>query len=104
MDSKLTSILSYISFLWPLPFFAGKKDDSSVYHLRQGFGLMVLMIVYFIVFKIIALISGTIASIFSYFGFVILAFMVIGIINVLNGEKKPLPFIGKSFEGFDFIK
>ena len=38
MSSKVTSVLSYFGLIgWLIAFFAGTKDDKSIYHLKQGF-------------------------------------------------------------------
>ena len=100
MDSKVTSILSYFGVLWLVTYFAGTKDEKSLYHLKQGFGLFLISIV----FNILSLISGEAANVISYVGIVFLVLTIIGIINALKSGQKPLPIIGKSFEGFDFIK
>ena len=104
MDSKVTSILSYFGVLWLVAYFAGTKDDKSLYHLKQGFGLFVIEIIFLILIEILSLISGEAANVISYVGIVFLVLTIIGIINALKSGQKPLPIIGKSFDGFDFIK
>ena len=104
MDSKVTSILSYLGVLWLVAYFAGTKDDKSLYHLKQGFGLFVIEIIFLILIEILSLISGEAANVISYVGIVFLVLTIIGIINALKSGQKPLPIIGNSFEGFDFIK
>ena len=90
MDSKVTSILSYFGVLWLVAYFAGTKDEKSLYHLKQGFGLFIL--------------PANLTMIASVVGLVVLVLFIFGLINAIKEENKPLPIVGKSFESFDFIK
>lgn len=75
MDAKVTGIIAYISWLgWIIAFLAGDKEGAK-YHLNQALVLNL--------FSLIAFLAP-----------VWLIFMVIGIINVVNGQDKPLPIIG----------
>lgn len=105
MSSKVTSVLSYFGLIgWLIAFFAGTKDDKSIYHLKQGFGLILLSIVFGIVIQILVRISTSLALVGTVLWIVLLVLFILGLINAIKEEKKPLPIIGKSFEGFDFIK
>ena len=105
MSSKVTSILSYFGLIgWLIAFFAGTKDDKSIYHLRQGFGLVLLSIVFGIVIQILVRISTSLALVGTVLWIILLVLFILGLINALKEEKKPLPIVGKSFEGFNFIK
>lgn len=102
MTPKLQSILSYLGILWLVAYFVGKeqRNDVSRYHLKQGLGLFIVSLVFGIVLQILM----TITTIFGLLGLIILFIFVMGIINAINEEKKPLPFIGKFFENqFSFI-
>lgn len=105
MSSKVTSVLSYFGLIgWLIAFFAGTKDDKSIYHLRQGFGLVLLSIVFGIVIQILLRISESLALVGTVLWIILLVLFILGLINALKEEKKPLPIVGKSFEGFNFIK
>ncbi|GJH39491.1 hypothetical protein RCZ04_00410 [Capnocytophaga sp. HP1101] len=105
MDSKVTSILSYFGILWLVAYFAGTKDEKSIYHLKQGFGLFVVGFAFGIILRILMVISATVAGIVSLLGIVLLVLFIIGVINAVKEEQKPLPLFGKSFEkSFNFIK
>lgn len=104
MDSKVTSILSYLGILWLVAFFAGTKDEKSIYHLRQGFGLLVVGFVAGFILGIVLSIVPSLSFLGGILGLLFLALLVIGIINVTKDEQKPLPFFGKSFENIGFIK
>ena len=105
MSSKVTSVLSYFGLIgWLIAFFAGTKDDKSIYHLRQGFGFVLLSIVFGIVIQILVRISTSLALVGTVLWIILLVLFILGLINALKEEKKPLPIVGKSFEGFNFIK
>ena len=116
MDNKTLALVSYITIIgWLISFFSykGKEKNSLVsYHLKQSFGLfvasMVLGIAFWILVTILVMISFSLAvlasGIYSLASLVIFVLMIIGIINASKGEEKPLPIIGKMFEGkFSFI-
>lgn len=105
MSSKVTSVLSYFGLIgWLIAFFAGTKDDKSIYHLRQGFGLFLITFVFGIVIQILLRISTSLALVGTVLWIVLLVLFILGLINAIKEEKKPLPIVGKSFEGFTFIK
>lgn len=106
-DNKVMGILAYILFFIPL--LAGPKDSKFVkYHTNQGLILFIVFIAWVIIERILSAlftalffripflwsIIGLILWVLSLANFVFLAFAVIGIINVVNGAKKPLPIIG----------
>ncbi len=116
MDNKTLSLVSYITLIgWLIAFFSYKDQEKNSlvsYHLRQSFGLMVgglaLMIVLGILITIVAFISAGLATvIYLLAGLVnlgLFVLLIIGAINAYKGEEKPLPLIGKMFEGkFNFI-
>jgi uncharacterized membrane protein len=85
----------------------GDEKSFGAFHLRQSLGIIIAaigtMIGLAILTAILAAISwslgATVAGILyplMYLG--ILAFVIIGIINASNGEKKPLPLIGPFIE------
>ena len=117
MDSKTLALVSYIftPIGWLISFFSYKgqaKDSLVSYHLKQSFGLFLTCLVYGIVVGILNSILMMISLklfvavgwIFNLIGLVLFVLMIIGIINASKGEEKPLPVIGKMFEGkFSFI-
>jgi|SRR5690606_12704595 len=106
MTPKVQSILSYLGILWLIAYFVGKeqRDSFSIYHLKQGLGLLVLAILFNIAVYVLSIFSATLGVLVSYAGILFFIIMIVGIINVANEVKKPLPVIGKLFEDkFDFI-
>ncbi|MBR3611270.1 MAG: DUF4870 domain-containing protein [Oscillospiraceae bacterium] len=94
-NNKLMGILSYIGILVLIPIFAAKDDPFVRYHANQG-----------LVNFIVALVAGVLTAIpivgivAGLVGIVCFVFSILGIINAVKGEMKPLPFIG----GIQIIK
>lgn len=100
MSPKVQSIFSYIGILWLVAYFGGKseRNDFSVYHLKQGLGLLLFSLLFGVVINIVAIVSVSLAGILSYVAILFFIVMVIGIINAANGVKKPLPLVGELFD------
>ena len=95
-SNKLMAAISYIWILFLVPLFAAKDDAFARFHANQG----LLLFLVSIVLGIIAIIPFVGAIISAIGGVVTFIFMILGIINALKGEMKPLPFIG----GIQIIK
>ena len=98
-QNKGMAIIAYLLFFVPLLTGDHKKSRFVMYHTNQGTVLFLFSVGGWIVSSILMLIL-----IGFVLGFVVgiasLVFLIIGIINVLNGKMKPLPLIGK----FEIIK
>ncbi len=79
MDAKTTAIVSYFTWIgWLIALLAGQKDDEfAKHHINQ-----VLII------NLIALIPIGVTQVFS------AVLWIMGLINAIQGEAKPLPLIG----------
>ncbi len=79
MNGKTTALVSYIGWIgWLIALLAGDKEDQfAKFHLNQN------LIIYLI--GLIPVI-GSIAA---------LVLWIMGLINAVNGEAKPLPVIGE---------
>jgi Predicted membrane protein len=88
-DNKIMGVLAYIIFIVPL--LVAKESPFARFHTNQGF---LVFLLYFAcgVIAIIPFIGWVIALVGWFFG---LACIIMGIINALGGQKKPLPIIGK---------
>ena len=95
-SNKLMAAISYIWILFLVPLFAAKDDAFARYHANQGLVLFLVSIVIGII-GLIPLV-GTIIALIG--GIVTFVFMILGIVNALKGEMKPLPLIG----GIQIIK
>ena len=106
MNPKVQSIVSYLGIFWLVAFFIGKdeRNDLSIYHLKQGLGLLIVAVVFNIAAGIVLTVLPALTFIFTVLGVVFLIFIILGIITAANEVKKPLPVIGKLFEDqFNFI-
>ena len=89
MDKKVTGIVAYITWIgWLVAYLAGDKEGAK-FHLNQALVLWIASIVLSIL-SYIPLI-GLIAAILS---IVVFIFWIMGLINAIKGEEKPLPVIG----------
>ena len=98
--NKLLAAISYIGILFLVPLLAAKDDAFARYHANQGLVLFIA--------KIAAAIAGFILGFIPVIGIIVawiirialFVLMILGIINALKGEMKPLPLIG----GIEIIK
>lgn len=79
MDAKTTAIVSYIGWIgWIIALVAGQKDDAfAKHHLNQT-----------LILNIISIIPLGITQVFAFI------LWIMGIIDAVKGESKPLPIIG----------
>ena len=97
---KGMAVLSYFGLLVLIPIFLAKEDALARYHANQGLVLFIVDIIAGIAGGLLAyipVVGGIIASLLS---IVLFVFMILGIINAVKGEMKPLPLIG----GIEIIK
>ncbi|KUK83837.1 MAG: Uncharacterized protein XD98_0239 [Microgenomates bacterium 39_6] len=96
-DNKIIALLSYIGLLVLIPLLTKKDDEFVQFHAKQGLVLLIATIIVNII-KIIPIL-GQIIFLFGGLGCLVLTF--IGIVNVLNGQKKQLPLIGQFSDKFN---
>ena len=89
--NKVMAIFAYLSLLFLIPLFAAKESPFAKYHTNQG---ILLFIIQFVgsVCGAIPFIGWLIAAAANIFGVLL---TVLGIINVVKGQAKELPVIGK---------
>jgi uncharacterized membrane protein len=88
------AIISYIGFLCLIPLLTNEKDEFVRFHMKQG---MVLFIAEVVVWAVILAVPF-LWFIGNLFGIIWLVLSIIGIMNVVNGQKKEIPFLGKFAE------
>lgn len=96
-NDKLFGILGYIGLLWLIPQFAGKTQFTK-FHANQGFVLWLISIIVSAVsgaLLFIPVIGAIIGGLLSLVDVGCLVLAIMGIINVVNGETKELPIVGK---------
>lgn len=109
MDAKTTAWVAYLTFIgWIIALVQhgnmNPKSSLVVYHLRQMFGLMILYFLVWMLYAVMIWVPGIwtlrwvlLAGIF--------VLWLIGLLNAVNGEEKPIPVIGPLFQQwFQFIK
>ena len=101
-DNRMIAVLAYLGVLAVALFWVEKKSEFVRYHMGQGLTLLVLEIVYGIVYQfltvVVLLVSWRLYFIVRILGYMAVVFPVlalIGIMNVVNGQERELPVIGK---------
>ncbi len=96
-NNKVMAILCYIGILWLIPLLTDAKNDSFVkFHINQG----IILSIAYVVMMIIGFIP--VVGFISFIGYIALfVFFIMGIMNAINLQEKPLPLIGNLFT---FIK
>ena len=99
----MMAICAYLWILIVIPFLTDAKSDSFVkFHLKQGLVLLI--------FDAIGWVVGAFIGWFPLIGWLIvflwwiisLLLVIMGIMNVLRGEEKELPWIGQYARSFKF--
>ena len=98
--NKGMAVLSYFGLLILIPVFIARNDPFVRYHINQGLVLFLVDIICGILGSIIGAIPVVGGIITLALGIVIFVLFIIGIINAVKGEMKPLPFIG----GIEILK
>ncbi|MBQ2899028.1 MAG: hypothetical protein IJE28_04735 [Oscillospiraceae bacterium] len=98
--NKGMAVLSYFGLLILIPVFIARNDPFVRYHINQGLVLFLVDIICGILGSIIGAIPVVGGIITLALGIVIFVLFIIGIINAVKGEMKPLPLIG----GIEILK
>ena len=98
-QKKLITALSYVfGILFFLPLIMYPNDEFAKFHANQGLAVLITAIIGEVIFGVLSLIP-VLKTVFGIlcgiFGAAILILCILGVINVVNGEKKELPLIGK---------
>ena len=101
-NDKLLGVLAYLGILVIIPIAAGGKSKFVKYHANQGLINLLFAIVIGVSSFILAFMPflNMLMAILWLVYFIPTIFAILGIINVINGEEKPLPVIG----GFTLLK
>ena len=96
--AKAISALSYVGIFWVLGLFVEKDHPDVKFHTNQGLVLFILEVMcggVSFVLRVLPfvgwLLSGLVSTVL---GLLCTAFMILGIINAVQGQRKPLPLIG----------
>ncbi len=108
MKQKTMAILAYITLIgWIISYLEFKKSTEKStlvnYHLGQSLGLIITSILLSVVSGVVLAIIPSLGSIFYLILLIPFVLLLLGIIAANNEVEKPLPLIGKVFEGkFNF--
>lgn len=107
MDKKTLAIISYITIIgWLIAFFQYKdkeRDPFVTYHLKQSLGIAIISFILGAAINIVVRLVPSL-SVVVYANIAILALWILGIINAVNGRRKPVPVVGPMFEDkFSFL-
>lgn len=91
-NSTLMGVLCYLGILVLIPYFSGGKSDFVKFHAGQGLTLFILEIVTWLLFGMIIPGLWIIGNILN---LVWLVLSIMGIVNVVNNQKKELPVIAQ---------
>lgn len=96
-QGKNTAIIAYITIIGLIIAFVmnnDKKEKFASYHIRQSLGITCVALG----LSVIAVIP-ILGWIISFLGFfLVLVLWIMGLINALSGNEKPVPVLGKKFE------
>ncbi len=101
-SNTLMGILCYLSILVLIPLFAAKDSKFVRFHANQGLILFVIEVICSALCSALTMLLawifvplGILAGLISILvGLVAFIFIILGIVNVVNGHAKELPFIG----------
>ena len=104
-DKNIMAIFAYLSILIIIPFLTDAKDNPFVkYHIKQGLVLLIFEVIGWFANVVLVWIPviGWLVMWLWWLASLILA--IIGIMNVLNGHEKELPYLGQYAKKFVFLK
>ncbi|MBN2558249.1 MAG: hypothetical protein JXB33_05805 [Clostridia bacterium] len=93
-NNKVMAVLCYLWILWIVPLLTEHKNDPFVkFHINQGIILTIFSVIVGII-GYIPVIGGVVSWVG---GIALFVLAIIGIINAVNMQQKPLPVIGTLF-------
>lgn len=110
MTNKSMSIIGYITIIgWVIAYLEYKKSTEKSalvnYHLGQALGLIILSFIVGIALSLASMLIPALGIVSMALGVLTTILLLMGIIAASNEAIKPLPVVGKLFEGkFDFSK
>ncbi|AOM78725.1 import component protein [Pedobacter steynii] len=108
MKNKTMAVLAYITIIgWIVAYLEYKKSTEQSklvnYHLGQALGIFLSYLLISILGGIILSLIPALAIVFYVALFIPLILLLFGVITALNEVERPVPLIGKLFEGkFNF--
>ncbi len=91
-SNKVMGILAYLGVLVLIPLFLAKDSKFARFHVNQG---LILFICSIVVYVIGLILPSSLMFLVRILDLAILVLAIIGIYNVVKGQTKELPYIGK---------
>jgi len=92
-EKKIPNKLALMSYIGPLcliPILTKEKDEFVKFHVGQGLILFICELTTWIILSVIPFLW----FLSNFFGLLWFVLIIIGIMNVVNGQRKKLPLIG----------
>lgn len=97
-NTTLMGVLAYIGILVIIPYLMAKDDPVVKFHIKQGLVLVVIELIMWVAVSMVYIL----APIAMLVNLATLVLSIIGIINVVQGNQKELPFVGQFSKHFNF--
>ncbi|RPI18331.1 MAG: hypothetical protein EHM58_05730 [Ignavibacteriae bacterium] len=101
-SGKTMAIIAYFIFFVPLLVEEARNNKFAMYHTEQSILILILNVVGLILGTIGSFVCiGAIFYLINLFAFVL---WVMGLINAIQGQAKPVPLVGQYGEKFNLVK
>lgn len=104
-EGKTTAIIAYITIIGLIIAFIQnneKKNAFAAFHIRQCLGIFVTSIALIILSSFLGIVPVLGWMLSSLIGFVVsigaLVLWILGLINAINGQDKPVPILGEHYQ------
>jgi len=98
-QKNILAIISYIGILCLIPILTKEEDGFVKFHAKQGLVLFIAEIITWVIFYAL---PYQLWFLYNLLALLWIILSIIGIMNVIKGEQKPLPLIGKLAGKFKF--
>lgn len=104
MTNKTMAMVAYITLIgWIIAYLAYRKSTEKSalvnYHLGQSLGIIIISVILSVVSGIAIAVLPALASLFYLISLVPFVLMLLGIVTASNETTRPVPLVGKMFEG-----
>lgn len=97
-NTTLMSVLAYIGILVIIPYLMAKDDPVVKFHVKQGLVLVVIEVAMWVAGSMVYMLAPLLMLV----NIATLVLSIIGIVNVIQGNQKALPFVGQFSKHFNF--
>lgn len=101
-ENVAMAIIAYILFFVPLLTGHAQKDEFVKFHVKQGLVVFIIGMAIWVVSMAIPWYYGILHALLNLLSLANLVLVIVGIVNVTNKKKEPLPYVGKYADYFKF--